>query len=171
MNLGFSALPVDYSMLFSLFLFLVLFQIKHWLADYPLQTEYMLGKFKDTGWVRAAGLSTPAVHALGTILLAALWGANHILLLGLLDFVVHFTMDRIKASPYKLGRFKPLFGDDFLRAKADSVLMPLYENEDRIGRAKRALKGNTYFWWFLGIDQGVHHLTHYAVLLLMILGA
>lgn len=33
----------------TLFILLILFQIKHFVADYLLQGEYMLGKFKP-GW-------------------------------------------------------------------------------------------------------------------------
>jgi hypothetical protein len=35
----------------TIFLLLLLFQFKHFIADYPLQGEYMLGKFKDKGWM------------------------------------------------------------------------------------------------------------------------
>ena len=60
--------------------------------------------------------------------------------------VVHFTMDRIKASPNMLGRFKPLTKETYPTAN------------------EAAIKSNTYFWWSLGLDQGVHHLTHYVII-------
>ena len=118
----------------KLFGLLVIFQIKHFLADYPLQTPYMLGKFKGgLEWISPLALHS-LVHALFTlaILLAfapSLWA------LAFLDFTVHFIQDRIKASPNLLGRFKP---------------------------------DNKFFWWALGQDQMVHHLTHYIIIWLII---
>jgi hypothetical protein len=137
----------------------------------------MLGKFKDQGWFEPLAFHA-GVHAVGTLLLAALWGAHHIILLALFDFVLHFTMDRIKASPNLLGRFKALSGSEFPQVKADSLLVGQWVGpEDEVRdymrgtAARKKLRSNRLFWWFLGLDQMVHHLTHYAILLLMILGA
>ena len=30
------------------------------------------------------------------------------------------------------------------------------------------IKSNTYFWWALGWDQMMHHLTHYLLIYLML---
>lgn len=86
-------------------LFLIaVFQIKHFIADFPLQKEYMLRKFLP-GWEFVLPLATHcAVHAVMTlgIVLAirpSLWW------LAVADFVVHFIMDRIKSGPHYLGRF------------------------------------------------------------------
>lgn len=43
-------------------LLVVAFKIKHFVADYPLQTPYMLGKFKARGWVRPLAAHA-GVHA------------------------------------------------------------------------------------------------------------
>lgn len=114
------------------FALLVIYQVKHWLADYPLQGQYMLGKFKP-GWDFVPPLSAHAgVHGAFTFTIACLfcWGQLGFQLeLALFDFVVHFTMDRIKAGPRILGRWKP---------------------------------DNKLFWWALGFDQMIHHLTHYV---------
>lgn len=122
----------------TLFVLLVVFQLKHFLADYPLQGKYMLGKFKP-GWEFLGPLAAHAgVHALLTWCIASVvigrgeWAGGLAEKLALMDFVVHFTMDRIKAGPKYLGRFK-----DMMRP---------------------------YFWWCLGFDQMVHHLTHYAII-------
>jgi len=120
----------------DLFILLGLFQVKHFLSDYPLQTQWMLGKSKAKGWVLPL-LAHAGVHAAFTaaIVTYATWDVKGGLIFQILapifDFVVHFTMDRIKASPNMLGRFKP----------------------DR-----------PYFWWSLGLDQAVHHSTHYIII-------
>jgi hypothetical protein len=144
---------------------LVAFQFKHFLADYPFQTEFMLGKFKDTGWFEPLAAHC-AVHAFGTATIAYFVGAPGPLmyLLPLLDFVVHFLMDRQKASPYRWGRFKALTGDAFLKVKADAATGSYYERN----AALVALRDNKLFWWSLGFDQMVHHLTHYAIIGLLV---
>ena len=121
----------------DLFLLLVLYQLKHFTCDYPLQNEYMLGKFKANGWILP--LSAHAgVHALGTLVITiSLVSPLLAVLFALFDFTIHFIMDRIKASPKLLGKFK-----------AD-------EKE---------------FWWALGFDQMVHHITHYMIILGVIYG-
>lgn len=86
------------------FFLLVVFQVKHFVADYPLQREYMLKKTL-AGWDFLLPLAVHcAVHAgltLGIVLVVkpSLWW------LAVVDFVIHFFMDRIKSSPRYLGRF------------------------------------------------------------------
>jgi hypothetical protein len=131
-----------------IFLLLVIFQIKHFLADYPLQTRYMLGKFKP-GWAYINPLlAHVSVHGAFTFWIAwaftgSFWFANG---LALFDMVCHFTMDRIKASPDLLGRFKPLTKETYFAA------------------TPQQLASNNYFWWSIGLDQSVHHLTHYVII-------
>jgi hypothetical protein len=156
----------------ALLLLLVLFQLKHFLADYPLQTAYMLGKFGPQGWVKPLALHA-FVHAMFTDVLIGgylvltrperplLWALGTACALGTLDFAVHFTMDRIKASPQLLGRYKALSGKEWMRAKKvvespGSDIARLFAEGD--------LRGNTRFWWSLGLDQMVHHLTDIAVI-------
>jgi hypothetical protein len=130
----------------DVFTLLLAFQIKHFLADFPLQGTYMLGKFKTgTAWIKP--LATHAlVHAAFTFYVCGLYlwlshsitGVHQLKIAGalaLLDFVVHFTVDRIKASPHMLGKFKP---------------------------------GNKFFWWSLGADQTAHHLCHYTIIYLLL---
>lgn len=78
----------------------------------------MLGKFKiGTEWILPL-TAHASVHAAFTLAIASVYGfavmdgsALFVLrlaaLLALLDFVVHFIVDRIKASPNLLGRWKP----------------------------------------------------------------
>jgi hypothetical protein len=90
----------------STLFWLVVFQAKHYLADYPLQGPYMLGKFKP-GWGFVAPLAAHAsVHAaitlaISLVLAPSLWW------LAFVDGAVHFVVDRVKASPQMLGRWTP----------------------------------------------------------------
>lgn len=91
-------------MIEQIFFLLIAFQVKHYLADFPLQNSYMLGKFYRKGWVLPLA-SHCAIHAVFTISIVffinpALWW------LAIVDFVLHFIMDRIKASPDLLGRWQ-----------------------------------------------------------------
>jgi len=117
----------------QIFLLLIVFQLKHFLADYIFQTRYMLGKMQREVWFYPL-FSHVVVHAVFTLTIVffvnfSLWW------LALVDLVVHFTMDRIKASPSMLNRFELT---------------------------------NKYFWWSLGIDQMVHHLTHYWIIWMLL---
>jgi hypothetical protein len=117
----------------DIFTLLLAFQAKHFIADFPLQGRYMLGKFK-ADWGFVAPLSAHvSVHACFTLLIAVVFGAPlaFAAALAVFDAVIHFAMDRLKASPRLLGRYKP---------------------------------DGPYFWWALGLDQCVHHLTHYAII-------
>jgi hypothetical protein len=128
----------------NVFLLLILFQMKHFIADFPLQTPYMLGKFKAEGWVLPL-LAHCSVHSVFTLCIV-LYFAPAFWWVALLDFLFHFTMDRIKASPHFLGRFKTLSANEFATA------------------SKQSLRYNTFFWWSLGFDQMFHHLTHYLLI-------
>lgn len=77
---------------------LVAFQVKHFLADYVFQTEYMLGKFKENGWFGPL-FSHALVHAVLTYCIAAAYidyGAA--LTLAMLDLTTHFSLDKLKVE-------------------------------------------------------------------------
>lgn len=116
----------------TLVLMLIAFQLKHFICDYLLQIQYMLGKMKENGWVLPLA-SHALVHALGTAGLIWYFTQELWLTVGLaiLDFILHFVIDRIKASPKLLGRFNPQ---------------------------------QSRFWWVLGLDQMMHHLVHYFII-------
>lgn len=134
----------------SVFILLGLFQLKHFLADYPLQTKYMLGKFKGgTEWILPL-LAHVMVHGIFTFLICLLFNPSLALSLAFFDMIIHFIMDRIKASPELLGRFKPLTKETY----------PTATDSDK--------KSNVFFWWSLGLDQSVHHLTHYVIIYLLV---
>ena len=94
--------------MFEIFTLLILFQLKHFLADYPLQTQYMLGKMNRTGWVLPLAAHA-GVNAFFTFLIVLIVKPDNywLYLLVLVDFIIHFTIDRIKASPNLGGRYKP----------------------------------------------------------------
>ncbi|MCM2282739.1 MAG: DUF3307 domain-containing protein [Bdellovibrionaceae bacterium] len=86
------------------FLLLVVFQVKQFVADFPLQREYMLKKVSPN-WDFVLPLTMHcAVHATLTLMITLLVNPT-LWWLALADFVIHFVMDRIKSGPRYLGRF------------------------------------------------------------------
>jgi len=88
-----------------IFILLAAFQLKHFIADYPLQTPYMyLNKGAKTDWVLP--LSAHAVVHTGlTMLIIGGYSLNVVpmtlglfLALSAFDFTTHFLTDRWKAT-------------------------------------------------------------------------
>jgi len=161
----------------KLFFLLVIFQLKHFLADYPLQNEYMLGKFKKEGWILP--LSCHAlVHAAITVIICLFFTELYVSIwLGIFDFVIHFTMDRIKASPDMLGKYSAISKQDYESYLETKKGLIESESATEKGRTRflEALEtdfevkkeSNKKFWWSLGLDQGIHHLTHYVIIVFL----
>jgi hypothetical protein len=97
----------------ELFLYLLIFfQVKHFIADFLLQNVWMLQKSRP-GWDFVPPLAIHSgVHA-GLTFAAAMYVNPAYWWLAILDFVVHFTMDRIKAGPRYLGRYHDVRGKAF----------------------------------------------------------
>lgn len=90
----------------NVFILLVLFQVKHFICDYPLQTPYMLGKLRRDNWVKPL-MAHSGIHAIGTFIVALYFSPLYLaIVLAFTDFILHFIVDRIKASPDLLGRFR-----------------------------------------------------------------
>lgn len=144
---------------------LIAYQVKHFLCDYPLQGPYMLRKFLP-GWGFFLPLLAHAgVHAAGTAFIALLCGAYSLALpLALLDGTIHFIMDRIKAGPKYMGRWKPLTAQEY----RNCLDLSKSHWPPTSAQAEAHLKGNTFFWWALGFDQAIHHLTHYLCIYLLV---
>lgn len=88
----------------NLFILLASFQVKQFICDFPLQREYMLKKTLP-GWAFIPPLALHCfVHGIATFLIIACVNINF-WWLALVDFVIHFIMDRIKSGPQYLGRF------------------------------------------------------------------
>lgn len=92
----------------QLFLILnVIYQVKHFIADFVLQNVWMLQKGK-AGWDFLLPLSIHCgVHA-GFTLAIVLVVNPSLWWLTFLDFGIHFVMDRFKAGPRYLGRFSDI---------------------------------------------------------------
>jgi hypothetical protein len=105
---------------------LLIFLLKQLVADFLLQTSWMAaGKEQPHGWFYPL-LAHVAVHAVATTLIFAALAPVY-WWMGIVDFVIHFAIDRAK------------------------------------GLLNRAFDNNatkTGFWWLIGIDQTLHHLTH-----------
>lgn len=122
-----------------IFLF-VLFFVKHFLADYPLQTEYMLRKSGHLyPWITPL-LAHCLVHAVLTYIVLTFVVAlgmftiplTGLLALVLLEFIAHFFIDAWKARLCRYSMNKPAF------------------------------------WISLGADQMFHYLT-YALIIAMVI--
>ena len=88
-----------------IFAHLVIFQVKQFAADFPLQNRYMLQKTRsDWSFIPPLALHC-AIHAAITLFIVALI-LPKLWWLAIVDFFLHFTMDRIKAGPRYLGRFR-----------------------------------------------------------------
>lgn len=69
---------------------------KHYIADFILQTDWMArGKERETGWLAPLAAHV-ACHATAT-LCVALVVAPRLWWLALVDYAIHFTIDRTKA--------------------------------------------------------------------------
>ncbi len=128
----------------TIVLLFVLFQLKHFVADYPLQTQYMLGKFKDDGWEKPL-LAHVGVHAVFTFLITCYFGVWHAVLFALFDAITHFVMDRFKADKRYLGRFTALSKDTYMSATDEQK------------------RSNWWFWQAHGGDQLFHTLMNTIV--------
>ena len=78
------------------------FLVKHDIADFYLQTPYMLGKGKSgSAWVLPLSAHC-LVHAAFTLGILLLYKPTFAIQLSALEFAIHFIVDRIKAT-YKAG--------------------------------------------------------------------
>lgn len=158
----------------EVFVLLGVFIIKHFLADYPLQTRYMLTKGQATGWLPPLAAHC-AVHGVATILILAVFSfyaslsqlghlsVGDICTLGALDFLAHLVMDRVKASPFIWGKYKILS-----KKESFNYMCSLNSKHPRARYASRKyLAENRYAWWALGFDQAIHHLTDLVVVYLV----
>lgn len=92
-----------------LILLLVLFETKHFVADYLLQSQYMLGKSKPFPQFILPLAFHSYIHAILSYLIVflTLFDTKLALAIAAIDFITHFIIDRIKADPNLLGRYDP----------------------------------------------------------------
>jgi hypothetical protein len=97
-------------MLAETLILLVIFQLKHLVADYIFQTKYMLGKFKDTSWVLPLSAHALVHGSITFAIIASYIGIFNGVLIGLIDFIIHFVIDRLKViASRKVTIDKPKF--------------------------------------------------------------
>ena len=85
-------------MLEHFFILLLLLQIKHFICDYPLQNQFMLKKANKEGWFIPL-LAHSAVHSVGTFIVFCFISFNMAFCFAIADLILHFIVDRLKASP------------------------------------------------------------------------
>lgn len=86
----------------------LLFRLKHFMADFLLQTPWMArGKQQPVGWAGAL-FAHAGVHAAGTSLIAAAF-APSLIFLGAVDLFLHAGIDRTKAAWSQLQPSQPAF--------------------------------------------------------------
>jgi hypothetical protein len=117
----------------SLVFWMLLLTGKHVLCDFLLQTRWMaLGKDAPTGWAKPL-LVHCSIHGVVTTILMLVFAPAY-WFLGLVDFVIHLSVDRLKGFCVATFRFT---------------------------------SQDAWFWWLLGIDQSIHHLTDFGFAVLL----
>ncbi len=91
---------------------LIIYQVKHFAADFLFQNVWMLQKSR-AGWEFVLPLSTHcAIHSAFTLAIV-LYVNPSLWWLAVVDLVTHFIMDRIKAGPRYMGRFSDMRSQAF----------------------------------------------------------
>ena len=108
------------SLLHVLFLVAAL-QVKHFICDGPLQTRAMVESKGHYG--RYLGLLHAFIHGAGTALVLAGFGfaASTMLLLGLLDFAIHYHVDFIKENVVRRAGWTPSQAQFWWALSADQM--------------------------------------------------
>lgn len=113
----------------TLTFWMVVFAVKHVIADFVLQTSWMAtGKDAKTGWALPL-LVHCAIHGVLAIAILLVL-APRFWFLGLADFALHLIIDRAKG--FCVSTF-------------------------------RVTMDHQWFWWLIGIDQALHHLTGFCL--------
>ncbi len=95
-----------------IFELLIVYHVKHFLCDFLFQNSYMLKKSKP-GFDFVLPLASHCLVHGGFTLLICLYYAPKLWWLSLVDFSVHFMIDRIKSGPNYLGRFNDMTKNSF----------------------------------------------------------
>ena len=119
----------------TVFILMIIFQVKHFAADYIFQYNYMLKKVSPRWDFLVPLVLHCSVHSFLTLVVCLVF-KPHLWWLSLVDFIIHFFLDRLRSGPRYFGRFKDL--------------------------------NKSIFWWILGADQMLHHLTHIGLIWYMI---
>lgn len=101
----------------EILILLLLLQIKHWYADFKIQT-YMQ-TIKKGVWLDPIGISHSLDHVWGTFVALTVFNifspisAAMILLIGIFEGITHYTIDYIKVKYGCKDNTKPLFWNQF----------------------------------------------------------
>jgi Protein of unknown function (DUF3307) len=117
----------------TIFILFVLFQIKHFFADFPLQDSF---QYLNKGtWGHPGGYLHSAIHSALSLLILTLvfWTnfrihANTIMFVVMAEFLIHYFTDLGKVNLNNYFKWKP-------------------DNSEK-------------YWWLLGFDQLIHQLTY-----------
>ena len=96
---------------------LLLLQIKHWYADFKIQT-YMQTVKKGV-WLDPIGISHSMDHVWGTLVALMIFNIFHpiaagaILLVGFVEGILHYIIDYVKVKHGCKDNTKPLFWNQF----------------------------------------------------------
>jgi hypothetical protein len=122
----------------DIFWLLLLFQVKHLIADYYLQLPYMYeNKGKPRGWFKPL-FDHAVVHATGTMIIVGpylivtdyKYSFTVMVILAFFDLVTHFIIDRWKAT-------------------------------------RKGGPNTPEFWQYLGIDQMLHHVVGILIIMVL----
>jgi hypothetical protein len=129
-GIGVMAMSVGVS---ALVWWMLLLTLKHVVADFFLQNNWIAtGKDARTGWALPLTVHCLIHGALTTLIIIPF--APKLWFLGLVDFAVHFVIDRTKG---------------FIVSRYD------------------VRPDHRWFWWLIGIDQALHHLTGFALAVML----
>lgn len=117
-----------------------MFVIKHFIADFPLQTIAMVQEKGQYG--KFGGIAHSAIHGLFTVMIVIIAGAiydpfyarEYLILsfvLGFIDFVLHYHIDWAKMNINRIYKLTPT---------------------------------DNAFWIWLGVDQLLHYLTYILII-------
>jgi hypothetical protein len=101
----------------EIILLLLLFQIKHWYADFKIQT-YMQTVKKGV-WLHPVGISHSMEHMIGSLLILFVFGffvplnMLTVVCLSLSEGIIHYIIDFIKVKYGIKDNTKPLFWNQF----------------------------------------------------------
>lgn len=106
-----------------IFLLLTLLFVKHWFADFVVQFEYMVEQKGQYG--RIGGVEHAILHGVLTTVLVAVFLDSVVpgLLLGLLDAVIHYHIDYVKA---RFGTKDPATQKFWIQLGADQMAHSMF---------------------------------------------
>ena len=114
--------------------------IKHFVADYFLQTSWMISEKADYG--KPGGLVHAGEHGVLTWVTLAILGFGWLgLIMAIADMIIHYHIDWCKSN--------------YLRGNFAFSLMPLDQSDPQ-------------YWWAMGMDQFAHYMTYVLIVVVLL---